>query len=88
MGVRVVTDSACDLPDDLIERDGIEVVPLTIRFGKEELVDRKELSTDEFWRRLADSDVLPETSAPSAGASCETSSESACARCWWDRTPT
>jgi DegV family protein with EDD domain len=68
MRVRVVTDSACDLPDDLIERDGIEVVPLTIRFGKEELVDRKELSTDEFWRRLADSDVLPETSAPSAGA--------------------
>src|SRR5262249_48855997 len=68
MPVRVVTDSACDLPDDLIERYGIEVVPLTIRFGHEELVDRKELSTDEFWRRLADSDVLPETSAPSAGA--------------------
>jgi DegV family protein with EDD domain len=68
MAVRVVTDSACDLPDDLIERYGIEVVPLTIRFGGEELVDRKELSTDEFWRRLADSDVLPETSAPSAGA--------------------
>jgi DegV family protein with EDD domain len=68
MGVRVVTDSACDLPDDLIERNGIEVVPLTIRFGSEELIDRKELSTDEFWRRLADSDVLPETSAPSAGA--------------------
>jgi DegV family protein with EDD domain len=68
MGLRVVTDSACDLPDDLIERYGIAVVPLTIRFGKEELVDRKELSTDEFWRRLADSDVLPETSAPSAGA--------------------
>jgi len=68
MGVRVVTDSACDLPDDLIERNGIEVVPLTIRFGNEELIDRKELTTDEFWRRLADSDVLPETSAPSAGA--------------------
>jgi DegV family protein with EDD domain len=68
MGVRVVTDSACDLPDDLIERHGIEVVPLTIRFGTEELVDRKELTTDDFWRRLAGSDVLPETSAPSAGA--------------------
>ena len=68
MGVRVVTDSACDLPDDLIERNGIGVVPLTIRFGTEELIDRKELSTDEFWRRLAESDVLPETSAPSAGA--------------------
>src|SRR2546430_15749205 len=68
MGFRVGTASADDLPDDLIERDGIEVVPLTIRFGKEELVDRKELRPDEFWRRLADSDVLPETSAPSAGA--------------------
>jgi DegV family protein with EDD domain len=72
MAVRVVTDSACDLPDDLIETLGIEVVPLTIRFGREELVDRKELSTDEFWRRLGESEVLPETSAPSAGAFEET----------------
>jgi DegV family protein with EDD domain len=72
MAVRVVTDSACDLPEDLIETLGIEVVPLTIRFGREELVDRKELSTDEFWRRLGESEVLPETSAPSAGAFEET----------------
>ncbi len=68
MGVRVVTDSACDLPEYLVEELGIEIVPLTIRFGNEELVDRKELGTDEFWRRLARSPVLPETSAPSAGA--------------------
>jgi DegV family protein with EDD domain len=72
MAVRVVTDSACDLPDELIENLEIEVVPLTIRFGHEELVDRKELSTEEFWRRLAQSNVLPETSAPSAGAFEET----------------
>jgi DegV family protein with EDD domain len=68
MGVRVVTDSACDLPQDLVDQYGIEIVPLTIRFGDEELVDRKELGTGEFWRRLAASQVLPETSAPSAGA--------------------
>jgi DegV family protein with EDD domain len=66
--VRVVTDSACDLPDDLVDSLGIEIVPLTIRFGREELIDRKELSNDEFWRRLTTSDVLPETAAPSAGA--------------------
>jgi fatty acid kinase fatty acid binding subunit len=72
MAVRVVTDSACDLPDELLENLGIEVVPLTIRFGHEELIDRKELSTDEFWRRLEASKVLPETSAPSAGAFEET----------------
>jgi DegV family protein with EDD domain len=68
VGVRVVTDSACDLPDDLVAKLDIEVVPLTIRFGSDELVDRRELSTDDFWRRLAESQVLPETSAPSAGA--------------------
>jgi DegV family protein with EDD domain len=68
VGVRVVTDSACDLPDELVAKFDIEIVPLTIRFGSDELVDRHELSTDEFWRRLGESPVLPETSAPSAGA--------------------
>ena len=68
MGVRVVTDSSCDLPPNLIEVYGIEVVPLTIRFGDEELVDREELAPDEFWTRLKSSEALPETSAPSAGA--------------------
>lgn len=68
MAVRVVTDSACDLPDDLVAKLGIEVVPLSIRFGNDEFVDRQDLSTEEFWRRLGESAVLPETSAPSAGA--------------------
>ena len=68
MPVRVVTDSACDLPEELAEQLGVVIVPLTIRFGSEELVDRKELSTAEFWRRLESSPVLPETAAPSAGA--------------------
>ena len=68
MTVRVVTDSACDLPQELIDEHEIVVVPLTIRFGTEELVDREELSTAQFWQRLRESDVLPETAAPSAGA--------------------
>ncbi len=68
MPVRVVTDSACDLPQELIDEHQIVVVPLSIRFGAEELVDREELSTAEFWERLRRSDVLPETAAPSAGA--------------------
>ena len=68
MGVRVVTDSACDLSDELIEQFGIEIVPLSIRFGSEEFVDRVELSNADFWRRMAASPDLPETAAPSAGA--------------------
>jgi DegV family protein with EDD domain len=65
--VGVVTDSSCDLPADLAERWGIEVVPLTIRFGDEEFVDREQLSTTEFWARCARSPELPSTAAPSPG---------------------
>jgi DegV family protein with EDD domain len=68
MAVRIVTDSACDLPQDVCDELGIEVVSLTIRFGNEEFVDRKELDTASFWRKLESSAVLPETAAPSVGA--------------------
>ena len=72
MPVRIVTDSACDLPEAVCEELGIEVVPLSIRFGDREFIDRKELSVDAFWRELDASSVLPETSAPSVGAFEET----------------
>ncbi|MGH9245827.1 MAG: DegV family protein [Acidimicrobiales bacterium] len=67
-GVRIVTDSASDLDADLCDEFGIAVVPLTIRFGGDEFVDREELSVDEFYRRLAESPTLPETAAPAPGA--------------------
>jgi DegV family protein with EDD domain len=65
--IRIVTDSSCDLPDDVIERHRITVVPLTIRFGDEEFIDREQLSKDEFWRRLTEGTVLPQTAAPAVG---------------------
>ncbi len=68
MVVRVVTDSACDLSQARADALGIEIVPLTIRFGADEFVDRTELTNEEFWRKVATSPVLPETAAPSPGA--------------------
>lgn len=65
--IRIVTDSSCDLPDELVSSSGIEVVPLAIRFGDEELVDREELTTAEFWARCATSPTLPSTAAPAPG---------------------
>ncbi|HVF75970.1 MAG TPA: DegV family protein [Acidimicrobiales bacterium] len=66
--VKVVTDSACDLPQELADELGIEIVPLTIRFGEETLVDRLDLTPTQFWQRMHGSPVLPETAAPSPGA--------------------
>jgi DegV family protein with EDD domain len=68
MTIRIVTDSACDLSDPELAEWGIGLVPLSIRFGDDEFVDRTELTTDEFYRRLAESEHLPETSAPAPGA--------------------
>lgn len=65
--VRIITDSSCDLPDSVVRELGIEVVPLFIRFGEDELVDREQLSTAEFWKRCAIEEGLPSTAAPSPG---------------------
>lgn len=70
--IRIVTDSSCDIPPELIADLSIDVVPLTIRFGQEEFVDKVELSTGQFWDRLLSGEGLPETAAPSAGAFVET----------------
>lgn len=67
-GVRIVTDSSCDLPPLLASDAGIEIVPLTIRFGDEELVDRADLSSHQFWERCAAASELPQTAAPSPGS--------------------
>src|ERR1700722_6961394 len=67
-GVRIVTDSACDLSDDLVKQHEVLVVPLTIRFGAEEFEDRRQLSPAEFWDRCRGKGALPETAAPSPGA--------------------
>lgn len=67
MTIRVVTDSACDLPASTLAEYGVTVVPLKIRFGDQEFVDREELTTDEFWARCSASAELPATAAPSVG---------------------
>ena len=67
-GVRIVTDSSCDLTADEASELGVKVVPLSIRFGDDEYVDREELSIEDFYAKLATSEVLPETAAPSPGA--------------------
>ena len=65
--VAVVTDSSCDLPAGVADELGIVIVPLTIRFGEDEFVDRTELTTAEFWSRCVNSPTLPETAAPAPG---------------------
>ena len=86
MGVRIVTDSSCDLPEARAAELGIEIVPLTIRFGEKEYVDRVELSNDEFWRQVASPTCCPrpprrppERSKPCSDVSCPKAPTASCA---------
>lgn len=67
MSIRIVTDSSCDLSAEVVDEHGIRVVPLSIRFGDEEFIDREQLTTAQFWARCATSATLPETAAPAPG---------------------
>ena len=67
MAVRIVTDSTADLPRELVKKLGIEVVPLTVRFGNESYLDGVNLSGDQFFQKLVSNPVLPTTGAPSPG---------------------
>ncbi|HEX3539255.1 MAG TPA: DegV family protein [Acidimicrobiales bacterium] len=67
-GIRVVADSACDLPEEVVARYRLTIVPLTVRFGAEEVDD---LGPKDFWVRCRQSPVLPATAAPSPGAFAE-----------------
>jgi DegV family protein with EDD domain len=65
--VRIVTDSTSDLPAQMARELAITVVPLYVHFGAATYRDGIDLSTDDFYRRLAQSKVLPTTSSPSPG---------------------
>lgn len=54
MAVKIVTDSACDLPKDLIESHKIEVLPILVYVNDEEYLDSVTLSSDDLYRRMVE----------------------------------
>jgi len=64
MAVKIVTDSSADLPSSVSEELGITVVPLYVRFGEKVYRDRVDISEDEFYQRLQQDPVHPNTTQP------------------------
>jgi DegV family protein with EDD domain len=62
--VAIVADSSADLPDPVLDRHRIALVPLQVVFGDETFRDRVELKPEEFYRRLRGARDLPTTSQP------------------------
>lgn len=64
--IRIITDSTCDLPAEIIERYGIRVMPMSITFGEESYADGETISLDKFYTRLQAGE-FPKTSYPPLG---------------------
>jgi DegV family protein with EDD domain len=67
MKLGIVTDSTCDLPGNVIEEHGIEVVPCILILDGKESLDGEGITRDEFYRRLPGFREAPTTATPSIG---------------------
>ena len=65
--VAVVTDSTADLPPELAASRSITVVPLTLNFDGQSLLDGVDIRPEDFYRRLPAARTHPTTSQPSPG---------------------
>lgn len=63
--VKIVTDSTADIPPDLSY--DITVVPCFVQFGTASYLDGIDITREQFYERLAHSDTLPKSAAPSVG---------------------
>ncbi len=66
--VGIVTDSASDLPEEIVRAHGIKVVPLVLVRGEEALRDGVDITAEEFHQALREKGELPTTSQPPPGA--------------------
>jgi DegV family protein with EDD domain len=60
--IRIITDSTCEAPPEIMTHPRVTVVPLSVVFGQTSLRDGLEITREEFWRRLPESNPLPTTS--------------------------
>jgi len=62
--IALITDSTCDIPQNLVDQYSITVIPQVVVWGDEILLDRIDISPLEFYRRVTEAPVLPTTTQP------------------------
>ncbi len=62
--IALVTDSTCDIPQEILEKYQITMVPLTLQVGASLYLDRTTIASEQFYNLLETSPVYPTTSQP------------------------
>ncbi len=61
MAIRIITDSSCDLPFSKQQEWDIDIMPFHVFFGKDEYVDGKDLTRQQFYELMYKTEELPKT---------------------------
>ena len=67
MSIAIVSDSASDLPKDILKKFNITEVPVNVTFGDKVYKENVDLTGDEFYKKLTSGGDFPTTSQPSPG---------------------
>ena len=63
--IRIVSDSTCDLSEELLTKYNVEIIPLFVRMGDDERRDGVDVTIDELYKWSDENNTTPQTAAPS-----------------------
>lgn len=64
MSIAIVTDTACNITPEMAEEYGIYLLPLEIIFSEKSYRDGYDITTEEFYNKIKQTDEIPTTSQP------------------------
>lgn len=70
--VAIVTDSTSYLPQEMVQKHQLTVVPQILNWEEESYLDGLEITNEEFYIRLSQAKALPTSAQPSPGQFLET----------------
>ena len=65
--VVIIVDSTCDLPKEIIEKNNLVIVPLTVNFPDESYYDGVDITTPQLYKMVSERGILPKTAAITLG---------------------
>jgi DegV family protein with EDD domain len=66
--IALVTDSTCDLPQEILDRYQVHVIPVQLSFGDSPYLDKVTITPDQFYTLLDERPDYPKTSQPTPQA--------------------
>lgn len=63
--IKIITDSTCDLSPELVKSLDLEIIPLNVTIGDETYRDLVELTTEDLYKKVDETGVMPKTAAVS-----------------------